>query len=277
MGPKEPAYLRWGQARHSVKCTLLHAPQSGVSGPWPSLSTAGCNEGLLYAAFNRQMTNTMETNQSKGVHDTMVTVPCDAIDRLARAHAISQQLKPVVWDPRRHDRRSLSLKRNGKLWAELEKNALSNFVDSKDQKQRAERGREDQQAPGRRSAQQDWVAALGERWARTLYAYFNYRTGSVNDLQLLIILNVSIILIGGALRHYLVVKDLPTGAAPTLGQDLYRVRTCMVPSAFRTASKNCFLLSCPASPTSDRECLCLPGAAAAQLCKWHARAGGHSA
>ena len=126
--------------------------------------------------------------------------------------------------------RSQSSNRNGKLWAELEENALSNFVETKDHKGGALRNKEMQKAPKKRSPQRDWAAALGERWARTLYAYFNYRTGSVNDLQLLILLNISIILIGGALRHYLVVKDLPTGATPTLGQDLYRVGTCMGPT-----------------------------------------------
>jgi hypothetical protein len=121
-----------------------------------------------------------------------------------------------------HRCRTQSSGKNDKLWADLEKNALSSFVEGKD-KRKAVQARQ-AEAPSKGSAQQQWAAALGERWARTLYAYFNYRTGSVNDLQLLILLNISIILVGGALRHFLVVKDLPGGATPTLGQDLYRVR-----------------------------------------------------
>lgn len=62
-------------------------------------------------------------------------------------------------------------------------------------------------------------------WAyhRTLMALCAL-AGSVNDLGLLILLNISIVLFGGVLRHFLVHKDLPGGATPTLGQDLYRVR-----------------------------------------------------
>ena len=58
--------------------------------------------------------------------------------------------------------------------------------------------------------------------ARTIYTYFNYRTGSGNDLLLLILLNLTILLVGAFLRHFLVHKSLPGGATPTLGQDLYR-------------------------------------------------------
>ncbi len=47
--------------------------------------------------------------------------------------------------------------------------------------------------------------------------------GTTSDLQFLIGLNLSIIFIGGALRHFIIYKNLPSGATPTLGQDLYRV------------------------------------------------------
>ena len=51
--------------------------------------------------------------------------------------------------------------------------------------------------------------------------------GTTSDLQFLIGLNLSIIFIGGALRHFIIYKNLPSGATPTLGQDLYRVcRIC---------------------------------------------------
>lgn len=47
--------------------------------------------------------------------------------------------------------------------------------------------------------------------------------GSTSDLQFLIGLNLSIIFIGAGLRHFLIYRSLPSGATPTLGQDIYRV------------------------------------------------------
>lgn len=47
--------------------------------------------------------------------------------------------------------------------------------------------------------------------------------GSTNDLQLLILLNLTIIIIGSTLRHFIIHRNLPNGAEPTFGQDLYRV------------------------------------------------------
>lgn len=53
---------------------------------------------------------------------------------------------------------------------------------------------------------------------------FEDMQGSTSDLQFLILLNLTIILIGGGLRHFLLHRNLPSGGTPTLGQDLYRVR-----------------------------------------------------
>ena len=47
--------------------------------------------------------------------------------------------------------------------------------------------------------------------------------GSSNDLQLLILLNLTIIFIGTVLRHFIITRNLPSGGEPSFGQDVYRV------------------------------------------------------
>ncbi|KAK9908516.1 hypothetical protein WJX75_009020 [Coccomyxa subellipsoidea] len=95
---------------------------------------------------------------------------------------------------------------------------MNPFSESKNGSQSAHHKRQREEV-----AQSHWYEQLGERWARALYSYYNWRTGSTSDLQFLIGLNLSIIFIGAGLRHFLIYRSLPSGATPTLGQDIYRV------------------------------------------------------
>ena len=61
---------------------------------------------------------------------------------------------------------------------------------------------------------------------KTIFNCVNGLQGSTNDLQLLILLNLTIIIIGSTLRHFIIHRNLPNGSEPTFGQDIYRVRVC---------------------------------------------------
>ncbi|CAL5229603.1 g12963 [Coccomyxa viridis] len=130
------------------------------------------------------------------------------------------------------------------IFKDLEKTALNPFIDAKDASNgTAAQGRRDDQ-----QRQESWQQMMGERWARALYSYYNWRTGSTNDLQLLILLNLTIIIIGSTLRHFIIHRNLPNGSEPTFGQDIYRVLLLLsfangMPSADDTALERGFSLS----------------------------------
>lgn len=58
-----------------------------------------------------------------------------------------------------------------KLWTELEKTAMNPFSESKNGSQSAHHRRQREEV-----AQSHWYEQLGERWARALYSYYNWRT-----------------------------------------------------------------------------------------------------